>query len=311
MSPPVPDATHQIPEKTLSADSIPQATASPPRTRCLGRNGLHPSGWRKFYPAKGASARRGVSTQGTCPTVRHESVTSQETKSLGKQPSQMSSQGSVTKKLRPRDGPRPHTPAAQTGRTKGLAASGNTQPGWPREGSRGTPEAPKETTSHSTYLSGSKQAAGHGKGAKAFQAESKPPPLSRASKKHQRVLAARARDIARKLSHLPHGGPLKRQHSTGEPDTLASFTDSRPLMDLVRGKDKDLSDTDSSYSVDSLSHACAKVPKELLKPEDPQGKWDLPDPENSESDTSQLSEDSLAEKGYQSPQKTQGMSIPP
>nr|XP_042131955.1 stAR-related lipid transfer protein 9 isoform X3 [Peromyscus maniculatus bairdii] len=306
MSPPVPDATHQIPEKTLSADSIPQATASPPRTRCLGRNGLHPSGWRKFYPAKGASARRGVSTQGTCPTVRHESVTSQETKSLGKQPSQMSSQGSVTKKLRPRDGPRPHTPAAQTGRTKGLAASGNTQPGWPREGSRGTPEAPKETTSHSTYLSGSKQAAGHGKGAKAFQAESKPPPLSRASKKHQRVLAARARDIARKLSHLPHGGPLKRQHSTGEPDTLASFTDSRPLMDLVRGKDKDLSDTDSSYSVDSLSHACAKVPKELLKPEDPQGKWDLPDPENSESDTSQLSEDSLAEKGYQSPPENSG-----
>ncbi|XP_052578419.1 stAR-related lipid transfer protein 9 isoform X5 [Peromyscus californicus insignis] len=301
MSPPVPDATHQIPEKSLSADSIPQATASPPRTRCLGRNGLHPSGWRKLYPAKGASARRGVSTQGTCLTVSHESVTSQETKSLGKQPCQMSSQGSVTKKLRPRDGPRPHTPAAQTRRTKGLATSGNTQTGWQREGSCGTSKAPKETTSHSTYHSGSKQAAGHGKVGKTFQAESKPPPLSRASKKHQRVPAARARDIARKFSHLPHGSPLKRQHSTGDPDMLASFTDSRPIMDLVKEKDKDLSDTDSSYSVDSLSYACAKVPKELLKPEDLQGKWDLPDPENSESDNSQLSEDSLAEKGYQSP----------
>ncbi|XP_036040176.1 stAR-related lipid transfer protein 9 [Onychomys torridus] len=301
MSPPVPDPTHQIPEKTLSADSIPQATASPPRTGRLGRNGLHPSGWRKLYPSKGASTRRGVSTQSTCLTVSHEPVTSQETKSLGKQPCQMSTQGSVTKKLRPRGGPRPHTPAAQTGRTKGLAASGNTQTGWQRERSCGASTAPKEAISHSTYLSGSKQAAGHGKVGKSFQADSKPPSLSRASKKHPRVPAARARDIARKFSHLPHGSPFKRQHSTGDPDTLALFTDSRPIMGLVREKDDGLSDSGSSYSVDSLSYACAQVPKELLKPEDLQGKWDLPDPENSESDSSQLSEDSLAEKGYQSP----------
>ncbi|KAL6035819.1 hypothetical protein STEG23_005216, partial [Scotinomys teguina] len=95
--------------------------------------------------------------------------------------------------------------------------------------------------------------------------------------------------------------PLERQHSTGDPDMLASVTHSRPIVDRVTEKDNDSSDTDSSYSVDSLSYICAKVPKELLKPEDLQGKWDLPDPENSESDSSQISEDSLAEKGYQSP----------
>ncbi|CAH6788018.1 Stard9 [Phodopus roborovskii] len=305
MSPPLPDLTHQIPEKTLSADSIPQAAAYPPRTGYLGRNSLHPSSWRKLCPARGASARGGVSAQGTCLTVSHESVNSQETETLGKQPCQMTSQGLVTKKLKPRDGSR--TTATQTRRAKGLVVSGNTKTGWQKEGSCGTYKAPKETTSHSTYLNGSKLAAGHGKAVKTFQAESKPFPPSRASKKHQRVLpAARGRDVAKKCSRLPHGSPLKRQPNTGNSDILASFTDSRPIMDRAREKDNDLSDTGSSYSVDSLSYIYAKVPEELLKPAGLQEKWDLPDQENSESDSSQISEDSLAEKGYQSPLENSG-----
>ncbi|XP_040602050.1 stAR-related lipid transfer protein 9 isoform X3 [Mesocricetus auratus] len=300
ISPPVPDLTHQIPEKTLSADSIPQVTAYPPRIGCLGRNSLHLSGWRKLYPTRGASTRRGVS----CLTVSHESVNIQETETLGKHPCQMSSQGLVTKKLKPRDGSR--TTATQARRAKGLVVSVNTQIGWQEEGSCETYKPPKETTSHSTYLSESEQAAGHGKVVKTFQAESKPSPPIRTSKKHQMVLPARGRDVAKKFSHLPHGSPLKRQPSTGNPDTLASFTDSRPMIDCVREKDNDLSDTDSSYSVDSLSYVYAKVPKELQKPEDLQEKWNLPDQESSESDNSQISEDSLAEKGYQSPPENSG-----
>ncbi|XP_075818013.1 stAR-related lipid transfer protein 9 [Microtus pennsylvanicus] len=305
MSPPVPDPIHQIPEKTLSADCIPQATAYPPRTGCRGRNSLHPPGWR-HYPARGASTRKGVSTQGTCLTVSHESVSSQEIELLSKQSCQMSSQGLATKKLKSRDGSTTHTPAAQTRRAKRLEAAGNTQTGWQKEGSCGTYKAPKETTAHSTYLSGAEQAAGHGKVITTFQTESKPTPPSKASKKHQRVLAARARDIAKKFSRSPHGISLKRQPNTGDPDALAFCTDSRPIRDCVREKDNDLSDNDSSYSVDSLSYVYAKVPKERLKPEDLQGTWHLPARENSESDISQISEDSLVEKGYHSPSEDSG-----
>ncbi|XP_038962737.1 stAR-related lipid transfer protein 9 isoform X2 [Rattus norvegicus] len=278
MSPPVPDLTQQMPEKTLSTDTVPQATACPPRTGCLGRNSLHSSRWRKFSPARGAS------------------VSSQKIESFGKQSCQMSSQGQSTKKQKPTDGSRIFTPAAQT-KAKGLVASVNTQTVWQKEESCATYKAPKETTSHPTYLSGSEQVAGHRKVVKTSLAESKPPPPSRASKKHQRVLAARARDIAKKFSRLSCGCPLKKQPSAEDP---TSFTDSRPIMDHVREEDKDLSDTESSYSVDSLSYIYAKVPKELLKPEELQGKWDLPDPDNSESGNSQISEDSLAGKGHQS-----------
>ncbi|XP_052039274.1 stAR-related lipid transfer protein 9 isoform X2 [Apodemus sylvaticus] len=296
MSPSMPDLTHRMPEKTLSTDTIPQATACSPRTGCL-----HSSRWRKFSPARRAS------TQGACLTVSHKSVRSQEIESLGKQPCQMSSQGQSTKKQKPRDGSGTFTPAAQTRRAKGLVASVNTQTGWQEEGSCGTYKAPKETTFHSMDLSGQAPAAGHRKVVKAFQAESKLPPPSRASKKYQRVLAARARDIAKKFSHLPRGNPFKKQSNAGDPDIPASFTDSRSIKDHGREEDKDLSDTESSYSVDSLSYIYAKIPKKLLKPEDLQGKWDLPDPENSESDNSQISEDSLAGKGHQSlPENSRG-----
>ncbi|XP_051000425.1 stAR-related lipid transfer protein 9 isoform X2 [Acomys russatus] len=309
MSPPVPDPTHQVPEKTLSADTIPQASAYTPRTEYLGRNGLHPSGWRKFFPTRGASTRRGVSTPDTCLTESRKSLNRQETESLGRQPCQMSSQSLVTlcqstKKLKPRDGSWTLTPAAQPRRAKGSAASGSRQTGWPKAGSCGTYKDPKETASDS-YLSGPEQAAGHGKVGKTFQAGAKQPPPSRASNKHQRVLAARVRDIARKVSHLPYGSSLKKQLNAWDPDTLAS-TGSRSTVDCAKKKDNDLSDTESNYSVDSLSYVYAKGPRELPKPRGLQGNWDLQDPEGSENDNSQLSEDSLVEKGFQSPPENSG-----
>uniref|UniRef100_A0A8C6IBA0 StAR-related lipid transfer protein 9 n=1 Tax=Mus spicilegus TaxID=10103 RepID=A0A8C6IBA0_MUSSI len=290
MSPPVSELTHQMPEKTLSTDCIP------PRAGRLGRNSFHSSRWRKFSPARRAS------TQGTRLTVSHKSVSSQEIESLGKQPCQMSSQGQSTKKQKARDGSSTFIPAAQT-----RWASVNTKTGWQKEGTCGTYKDPKETTSQSTDLSGLEPAAGHRKVVKIFQAESKPSPSSRASKKHQGALAARARDIVKTFSRLPHGGPLKNQPRAGDPGTPASFTDSRPIKGPVREEDRDLSDTESSYSVDSLSYIYAKVPKKLLKPEDLQGKWNLPDSESSESDNSQISEDSLAGKGHKSlPENSRG-----
>lgn len=135
-----------------------------------------------------------------------------------------------------------------------------------------------------------------------------PPPASPsgASKRQQRVLAARVE----KSSRLPHSSPLKRQHSVGDPDTTVSLTGSSPVEDLAREKGGDLSDADSSYSVDSLSYVCAKALLEPRKLEEPQGKErDLPGPDDSDSEDSQISEDSLAEKGHQSPQDSPALSF--
>ncbi|XP_062432240.1 stAR-related lipid transfer protein 9 [Rhea pennata] len=60
--------------------------------------------------------------------------------------------------------------------------------------------------------------------------------------------------------------------------------------------ENEISDTDSSYSVDSLSCAYAKAFAETLKQEDFDRNKCLTNPEDSESDDSQMSQDSLVEK---------------
>ncbi|KAM7163351.1 stAR-related lipid transfer protein 9 isoform 3-T3 [Macrochelys suwanniensis] len=60
--------------------------------------------------------------------------------------------------------------------------------------------------------------------------------------------------------------------------------------------ENDFSDTDSSYSVDSLSCAYAKALTEQLKQEDSDRNKCITNPEDSESDDSQMSQDSLVEK---------------
>ena len=78
-------------------------------------------------------------------------------------------------------------------------------------------------------------------------------------------------------------------------------------MALAREKGGDVSDADSGYSVGSLSCVCAKALPAPLELEEPQGKeQDLPEPDNSESDDSQISEDSLAEKGPGNPRSSPG-----
>lgn len=209
--------------------------------------------------------------------------------------------------LKPRDEPEALTPSIQAGRTKRLSDSGHGPAGWQKEGDLETYKAANGASCSCSHPHGPKQAAEHGKAAETFWTESQPPSPNRASKRQQRVLATRVRDITKKSSHLLHGSPLKRQHSAGGPDTMASRTDAGPVEDPTREKEGDLSDADSSYSVDSLSCVCAKAPTEPLKPGNPPGKeWHLPESENTESDNSQISEDSLTEKGNQSPQDSPG-----
>nr|XP_039324709.1 stAR-related lipid transfer protein 9 isoform X2 [Saimiri boliviensis boliviensis] len=303
--PPMPDPTHQTSEKT-SEEHLPQAASYSPRAGHRHKNGLHSLGHGQHYTARAAKARKEASAPDTCLTMRSKSIGIQEMQRVGKQPCQMMSQGLVSlrqsaNELKPRDEPKILTSTTQTRRAKGLADPSHTQAGWQKEGNLGTHKSAMGASCSSPYPHGPKTTAGCGKAVKTFWIEYKPPSPSKALKRHQRVLAARVRDITKKSSHLPLGCPLKRKQNARDPDTMAPLTDISPVEDHSREKDNDLSDTDSNYSVDSLSCVFAKAQIEPLKREDPKGrKWDFPEPENSESDESQISEDSLAEKSTKS-----------
>ncbi|XP_016067791.1 PREDICTED: stAR-related lipid transfer protein 9 isoform X2 [Miniopterus natalensis] len=305
--PPMPDSTDQTSEKSQSEESLSQAAPYPPKTGHFNINVLRSSGEGQLCTARAALARRSWAP-GTCFSMSSESSSIQEMERVGKHPHPMVSQnlaslGQPANKLKPRDEPDALTPSSKTWRAKGLSDSGHRPAGWRKEGDLGTHKAAKGASCSSSYPHGSRQAAGHGKAAKTFWIESKPPSPSRASKGQQRVLATRVRDITKKSFRFP----LKRQHSAGDPDTMASLTDVGPVMDHRREKDGDLSDADSTYSVDSLSCVCAKDLMEPLKPGNPQGKEQhLSEPENTESDNSQISEDSLTENGNQIPQNSPG-----
>ncbi|KAJ8776890.1 hypothetical protein J1605_015067 [Eschrichtius robustus] len=67
-----------------------------------------------------------------------------------------------------------------------------------------------------------------------------------------------------------------------------------------------LTESCESASVQEMERVALLEPRKL---EEPQGKErDLPEPDDSDSEDSQISEDSLAEKGYQSPQDSPGLS---
>ncbi|XP_003475495.1 stAR-related lipid transfer protein 9 isoform X2 [Cavia porcellus] len=309
MLPPMPDPAHQVSEKITLAGHVSLASSCLPRIRCLHRSGLCLSG-QGHGPCM---AKKDTTALGTCLTVSHKSVDIQEMQSMGKQLSQMVFQGLTsfcqsTDKLKSRDGPKTFTSATQVRRDKGLPNSGSAQAVSQKEGNLGVHKAAKGASYSYYYPRGLKQVAGLGRVAKTFRTESKLPLLGRESKRLQKVLATRVRDIAKKYCPLPHGHPLKKQHRARDQD--APHTDSSPVMDCARGEDN-LSDTDSNCSVDSLSHAYAKASlKEPLILEHPRGKWYLPESENSESHNSQISEDSLVEKRDQSSKENLGGSHP-
>ncbi|XP_053141856.1 stAR-related lipid transfer protein 9 isoform X2 [Hemicordylus capensis] len=97
-------------------------------------------------------------------------------------------------------------------------------------------------------------------------------------------------------THKPLCHGEKRWHSAEVLSTGIAKAAPDPLRGWQEDEDIEFSDTDSTYSVDSLSCVYANVPKEQLKDEESAGIEDTVDPEGSESDDSQMSQDSLTEK---------------
>ncbi|XP_030804670.1 stAR-related lipid transfer protein 9 isoform X1 [Camarhynchus parvulus] len=93
------------------------------------------------------------------------------------------------------------------------------------------------------------------------------------------------------LSYLEKKLHSAEMLSAGVPKTATDM-----LENWQEDDENEISDTDSSYSVDSLSCASAKVVPEKLKLEDFDRNKCLANPEDSESDDSQMSQDSLIEK---------------
>ncbi|KFZ60970.1 StAR-related lipid transfer protein 9, partial [Antrostomus carolinensis] len=88
----------------------------------------------------------------------------------------------------------------------------------------------------------------------------------------------------------------KKWHSAELLSAGVSKTTTDVLGNWQEDDENEISDTDSSYSVDSLCCAYAKAFTEKLKQEDFDRNKCLANPEDSESDDSQMSQDSLVEK---------------
>ncbi|KAJ6625439.1 hypothetical protein lerEdw1_014785 [Lerista edwardsae] len=104
---------------------------------------------------------------------------------------------------------------------------------------------------------------------------------------------------ARRLNintHTPFCHGEKRWHSAEVLSAGISKAASDPLRSWEEDGDIEFSDTDSTYSVDSLSCVSGKVLEEQLRHEESTGIKDTVDLEGSESDDSQMSQDSLTEK---------------
>lgn len=97
-------------------------------------------------------------------------------------------------------------------------------------------------------------------------------------------------------SQTPLSYVEKKWHSAEMLSAGVSKTATDVLGNWQEDEENEISDTDSSYSVDSLSCAYAKAFPEKLKLEDFDRNKCLANPEDSESDDSQMSQDSLIEK---------------
>ncbi|XP_025889243.1 stAR-related lipid transfer protein 9 [Nothoprocta perdicaria] len=90
----------------------------------------------------------------------------------------------------------------------------------------------------------------------------------------------------------------KKWHSAEMLNAGVSKVVADVLANWQENDENEISDTDSSYSVDSLSCAYAKAFTEKLRQEDFDRNKCLTNPEDSESDDSQMSQDSLVEKEH-------------
>nr|XP_030131342.3 stAR-related lipid transfer protein 9 [Taeniopygia guttata] len=130
------------------------------------------------------------------------------------------------------------------------------------------------------------------------EAKSALPSHEKSSVKEKEFLMAATSvgNLTKMNSQTPLSYVEKRWHSAemlsaGMPKTATDM-----LENWQEDDENEISDTDSSYSVDSLSCAYAKAFPEKLKLEDFDRNKCLANPEDSESDDSQMSQDSLIEK---------------
>ncbi|NXJ15404.1 STAR9 protein, partial [Odontophorus gujanensis] len=118
------------------------------------------------------------------------------------------------------------------------------------------------------------------------------------SVEHQEFLmvATSVGNLTKMNTQAPLSYVEKKWHSAELLSAGMSRTATDVLGNWQEDEENEISDTDSSYSVDSLSCAYAKAFTEKLKQDDFNRNKRLANPEDSESDDSQMSQDSLAEK---------------
>ncbi|XP_041255942.1 stAR-related lipid transfer protein 9 isoform X1 [Onychostruthus taczanowskii] len=110
------------------------------------------------------------------------------------------------------------------------------------------------------------------------------------------MAATSAGNLTKMNSQAPLSYVEKKWHSAEMLSAGVPKTATDMLGNWQEDDENEISDTDSSYSVDSLSCASAKAFPEKLKLEDFDKNKCLANPEDSESDDSQMSQDSLIEK---------------
>ncbi|XP_075283530.1 stAR-related lipid transfer protein 9 isoform X2 [Opisthocomus hoazin] len=110
------------------------------------------------------------------------------------------------------------------------------------------------------------------------------------------MVAASVGNLTKMNTQAPLSYVGKKWHSAEMLSAGVSKTATDVLGNWQEDDENEISDTDSSYSVDSLSCAYAKAFTEKLKQEDFDRNKFLANPEDSESDDSQMSQDSLVEK---------------
>ncbi|KAM7108664.1 stAR-related lipid transfer protein 9 [Ciconia maguari] len=110
------------------------------------------------------------------------------------------------------------------------------------------------------------------------------------------MVATSVGNLTKMNTQAPLSYVEKKWHSAEMLSTGVSKTATDVLGNWQEDDENEISDTDSSYSVDSLSCAYAKAFTEKLKQDDFDRNKYLANPEDSESDDSQMSQDSLVEK---------------
>ena len=118
------------------------------------------------------------------------------------------------------------------------------------------------------------------------------------SVEHQEFLmvATSVGNLTKMNTQAPLSYVEKKWHSAELLSAGMSKTATDVLGNWQEDEENEISDTDSTYSVDSLSCAYAKAFTEKLKQDDFHRNKCLANPEDSESDDSQMSQDSLIEK---------------